>query len=433
MEDINFQNDDFVGVKAAAPSRPSTLRREHLQFAVMLLAMVTMLVTGCGKMGLPPAGPPDVEVAEVVQKDVPITKDWVATLDGFVNAQIRAQVAGLLIKQSYTNGGFVRKGTPLFEIDPRPFQAALDAAQGNLQQAAADLQRAQATLGKEELTVTRYTPLAKQGAISQQELDDAVQADLGAKAQVEAAKAAISTAKAAVENAQLNLSFTRIISPIDGVAGIANSQVGDFVGPQSGTLTSVSTVNPILVNFTVSEQEYLNTKRQIMRMDRSTDLSEDQALRKLEWQLQLTDGTTYSQKGRFYAVDRQIDVKTGAILVQVQFPNPDNFLRPGGFGSISTVVRIQQGALLVPQLAVSELQAGYLVAVVGSDNKATIRSVKMGQKSGNMWIVEEGLKSGERVVAGGVQKVQEGMLVNPKPYHPGLATAENSKRAVTAP
>jgi RND family efflux transporter MFP subunit len=425
MEDINFKNDDFVGVKAAAPSRPSTLRREHLQFAVMLLAVVTMLLTGCGTMGLPPAGPPDVEVVEVAQKDVPITKEWVATLDGFVNAQIRAQVAGLLIKQNYINGGFVKKGQPLFEIDPRPFQAALDAAQGNLQQATADLQRAEATLGKTELDVTRYTPLAKQGAISQQEMDDAVQANLGAKAQAEAAKAAISSAKAAVENAQLNRSFTNIVSPIDGVAGIATAQVGDFVGPQSGALTAVSTLNPILVSFTVSEQEYLDTKRQIAKMGGS----DIQALRSLEWRLRLTDGTTYPQKGIFYALNRQVDVKTGSILVQVQFPNPDSFLRPGGFGSISTTVRIQQGALLVPQRAVSELQAGFLVAVVGSDNKVSIRPVEMGPKSGDMWIVAEGLKPGERVVADGVQKMQEGMVVKPKPYQPGMATAKNSKES----
>jgi membrane fusion protein (multidrug efflux system) len=375
-------------------------------------------------MGLPPAGPPDVEVFEVVQKDVPITKEWVATLDGLVNAQIRAQVTGLLLRQSYTNGAFLSKGATLFEIDPRPFQAVLDEAKGNLAQAVASLAQARARLGKTEIDVTRYTPLAKESAISQQELDDAVQANLAAKAQVEGAQAAIEGAQAAVEKAQLNLGFTRITSPVDGVAAIASAQVGDLVGPQSPALTTVSTMNPILVNFTASEEEYLKMKRSKVQ-----GVSEIEALRKLEWQLRLTDGTIYPQKGQFYALDRQIDVRTGAILVQVEFPNPGNFLRPGGFGSISTVVRIQQNALLIPQRAVSELQGGYLVAVVASDNKASLRPVKMGPKSGDMWIVEEGLKRGERVVAEGVQKVQEGAQVNPKPYQASSLAEENSSSA----
>ncbi|HKM89160.1 MAG TPA: efflux RND transporter periplasmic adaptor subunit [Candidatus Acidoferrales bacterium] len=373
-------------------------------------------------MGLPPAGPPDVEVVEVIQKDVPITKEWVATLNGLVNAQIRAQVTGILLKQEYTNGAVVKKGSPLFLIDPRPFQATLDQATANLQQAKASLDKAKAQLGKTQLDVDRYTPLAKESAISQQELDDAVQANLAAKAQVEEAKAAIEAAQAAVESARLNLGFTSITSPIDGVTAISTAQVGDYVGPQSGTLTTVSTLNPILVNFTPSEQEYLTAMREAMKFG----LSEDQAMHKFEWKLQLTDGSIYPQTGRFYALDRQVDVRTGAVLVQVEFPNPGNFLRPGGFGRISSVVRMQQGALLVPQRAVSESQGGYLVAFVGSDNKASIRSVKMGEKTGGMWIVTEGLKAGERVVAEGVQKVQDGELVNPKPYKPAVAPGTDS-------
>jgi membrane fusion protein (multidrug efflux system) len=401
------------------------MQRKQMKFAVTVLAVGTMLSTGCGKMGLPPAGPPDVEVVEVVQRDVPITKDWVATLDGLVNAQIRAQVTGLLLKQSYVNGAFVRKGAPLFQIDPRPFQAALDQAKGNLQEAIASLNQARAKLGKTEIDVARYTPLAKQSAISQQELDDAVQADLAAKAQVEGAQAGIAGAQAALEKAQLNLGFTTITSPIDGVAAIATAQVGDLAGPQSGALTTVSTLNPILVNFTASEQEYLNS----MRQSALRDVSEIEALRKLVWKLRLTDGTTYPLTGKFYAFDRQVDVRTGAILVQVQFPNPGNVLRPGGFGSISTVVRIQQNALLVPQRAVSELQGGYLVAVVTSDNKASLRPVKMGLKSGEMWIVDEGLRAGERVVAEGVQHVQEGTEVKPKPYQASSSAHEKTGNA----
>jgi membrane fusion protein (multidrug efflux system) len=391
----------------------------------ILLAVGTALSTGCGKMGLPPAGAPDVEVVEVVQKDVPITKEWVATLDGLVNAQIRAQVTGLLLKQNYTNGAYVKSGVPLFQIDPRPFQATLDQAKGDLEQAKASLAVARARLGKTEIDVTRYTPLAKESAISQQELDDALQADLAAKAQVEGAQAAIDGAQAAVEKAQLNLSFTNIISPINGVAAIANAQVGDLVGPQGAPLTSVSTLNPILANLTISEQEYLNAMRQIAK----EDISEDAQLRKLEWQLRLTDGSIYRLKGQFYAVDRQIDVRTGAILVQVQFSNPNSVLRPGGFGRISTVVRIQKNALLVPQRAVSELQGGFRVAVVGSDNKVSIRPVKMGQKIGDMWIIDEGLKQGERVVAEGVQKVQEGTEVKPKPYQSSSLGQEKSGSA----
>jgi membrane fusion protein (multidrug efflux system) len=388
------------------------MRKKKMEFAKSLLAVVAMLSVGCGKMGLPPAGPPDVEVVEVAQKDVPITKEWVATLDGLVNAQIRAQVAGLLLKQSYANGGLVRTGAPLFEIDPRPFQAALNQAKGNLEEAKANLQQAQARLGKTQIDVTRYTPLAKESAISQQELDDAVQANLAAKAAVEGAQAAIAGARAAVENAQLNLGFTRIVAPIDGVAAISTAQVGDLVGPQSGALTSVSTLDPILANFTVSEEEYLNAMRQIVK----GNVTESEALRKLVWTLKLTDGSIYPHKGQFHALNRQVDIRTGTIQVQVQFPNPGSILRPGGFGGVSTVVRIQKNAMLVPQRAVSELQGGFLVAVVAEDNKTSIRPVKMGSKAGDMWIIDEGLKPGDRVVAEGVQKVKDGTQVNPKPY-----------------
>jgi membrane fusion protein, multidrug efflux system len=379
--------------------------------AAILAVAIAYFPLGCGSEQAPPA-PPSVEVVEVAQKDVPIVRKWVATLDGSVNAQIRAQVTGLLLKQNYTNGAFVKAGVPLFEIDPRPFQATLDQANGNLQQANANLQRAQAQLGKTSLDVARYTPLAKESAISQQELDDAVQADLAAKAQVDQGKAAIESARAAVESARLNLGFTRVVSPIDGVASISTAQVGDFVGPQSGVLTTVSTVDPILASITPSEQEYLAAVDWAGRQN----VTDDSLLRKLEWRLTLSDGTDFPRTGTFYAIDRQVDVKTGAILVQIRFPNPGNVLRPGGFGNISTITRVQRNALLLPQRAVTELQGGYLVAVIGSDNKASIRPVKMGQKVGGWWIVDEGLKPGERVVAEGIQQVQEGTLVNPKPY-----------------
>lgn len=403
------------------------MKAKPLRFALALLAQ-TMWLSGCETKQQAAPGPPLVEFIEVAQKDVPVSKEWVATLDGFVNAQIRAQVKGLLVKQSYANGAFVSKDSALFEIDPRPFQAALDQASANLEQAQANLHRAEAQLGKTELDVSRYTPLAKESAISQQELDDAIQANLGAKAQVEQAKAAIASARAAEESAKLDLSFTKIVSPIDGVAAIATAQIGDFVSPSGEPLTAVSTINPILVNFTASEQEYLNAMKQAAALGGD----EHAILNKLEWQLRLSDGTIYPYKGHFNALDRQVDVRTGAILVKVAFPNPGNVLRPGGFGSISTVVRIQKNALLIPQRAVSELQGGYLVAVIGNDNKVNIRPIKVGPRVDTMWIVNEGLKPGDRIVAEGMQKVREGMEVQPKPFQQGSET-ERPKVAFNTP
>jgi len=405
-------------------------RKRTLAWA--LFATIAILLSACGKKEQASA-PPAVEVVTVVQKDVPITREWVATLDGYVNAQIRAQVAGLLLKQTYTNGAYVKKGTPLLEIDPRPFQAALDQAKGELEQAKANLQRAQAQLDKTKLDVARYTPLAKESAISQQELDDAIQANLASKAQVEQEKAGIETANAKVESARLNLTFTQIVSPIDGIAAIATAQVGDFVNPQTGSLTTVSTVDPILATITPSEQEYLRSVQELTRRRAgNTSLRDEESLlRTLEFQLKLTDGSIFPRKGTFYAINRQIDVKTGAIQVQIKFPNPGNVLRPGGFGSVSTVTRIQQGALLVPQRAVTELQGGYMVALVDHDNKATLRPVKMGEKVGGWWVVEDGLKPGDRVVAEGTQQVQDGMRVTPKPYQENASAEKTAKGSGT--
>lgn len=394
-----------------------------------------LLSTACNKkQQTVQAAPPDVEVTTVVQKDVPITKEWVATMDGFVNAQIRAQVSGYLQKQLYTNGAAVAKGTPLFLIDPRPFQAAVEQAQGNVQeakgklaQAEGDLQKAQAQLGKTENDVRMYTPLAKEKAVSQQELDDAVQSNLAAKAQVEANKATIEAAKAsivaasaALDTAKLNLDFTTITSPVDGIAAIATAQVGDLVSPQSGALTTVSTINPILVNFTPSETEYLAVVNQIGASPGSID----DAAKKLVFNLQLANGTTYPQTGRLYAINREITVTTGTILVQVAFPNPRNVLRPGGFGKISTVARIQHGALLVPPRSVSDVQGTYLMAVVGNDDKVTIRPVTPGSRAGSMLIIDNGLKPGDRIVVEGIQKVKEGVRVTPKPYSPDVEDAK---------
>jgi len=405
---VSKQDDPLSRRNHALVERLGAKERLGLPGIVVCLAVLALTACGPKEQAAPPP-PPDVEVVSVVQQDVPVVKEWVATFDGKVNAQVRAQVTGYLLKQSYSNGAFVQKGAPLFQIDPKPFQAALDGARGSLAVAQGDLARAQAQLGKTEQDVARYTPLAREQAISQQELDDAVQANLAAKAQVQSANAAIDAAKAAVDTAQLNLNFTNIVSPVDGIAAIAIAQVGDLVGPQSPALTTVSTINPILVDFTPSEQEYLTAMK-------VTGGNEAEVRRRLDFKLTLADGSIYPQTGSLYAVNREVDVRTGAVLVQASFPNPGNLLRPGGFARISAVTRIQEGALLVPQRAVNELQGGYLVAVVGDDNKVSLRPVKVGGSTGTMWIVAEGLKPGERVIAEGTQKVRDGMVVNPKPF-----------------
>jgi len=329
----------------------------------------------------------------VIQRDVPVYHEWVATLDGFVNAQIQPQVSGYLIKQDYQEGALVRKNQVLFRIDPRPFEAVLDQAKAQLAQAAAQL-------GKTDLDVQHDTPLAKEKAIAQSQLDNDIQANLAAKATVQAGRAA-------VVQAELNLEFTNVRSLIDGFAGIANGQVGNLVGPQT-VLTTVSQLNPIKVYFVASEQQYLAFVKR-----NPTVASREATERKLELELVLADGSTYSRKGKFYAVDRQVDIQTGAIRLASLFPNPDNVLRPGQYGRVRFVSYIRPGALLVPQRSIVELQGNYLVAVVGNDNKVTVRTVKVGERTGALWIVDEGLKPGERVVFEGVQKARDGMVVNP--------------------
>jgi len=367
--------------------------------------------------GAPPS--PEVEVVQVEQKDVPIFGEWIGTLDGFTNADVRAQVTGYLMRQGYQEGAFVKQGQLLFQIDPRPFQAALDQAEGQLAQAKANLANARAQQGRTQLDVDRYTPLAKEQAASQQDLDNSVQNNLAAKATVQTAEAQIKTDEAAVETAKINLDFTRLIAPIDGIAGQAQLQVGALVNPSSGPVTSVSTVDPIKVFFTVSESEYLDWNKRF-----PTDTTREAADKSLRLQLILADGSTYPRDGTFYFADRQVNVGTGAIRIAGLFPNPGNILRPGGYGRIRTAVRVQKDALLVPQRAVSELQGAYQVAVVDGENKVSIRTVKVGDRVGSLWIIADGLKPGERVVAEGVQKVQPGAQVKPKPYVPDNPTAQ---------
>jgi RND family efflux transporter MFP subunit len=361
--------------------------------------------------GAKPDSPLDVEVVQVEQKDVPIFGEWIGTLDGFTNADVRAQVTGYLLKQGYQEGAFVRKGQLLFEIDPRPFQAALDQAQGQLAQAKAQLANDVAVQGRTQLDVEKYEPLAKEQAASQQDLDNAVQNNLAAKATVQTAEAQIKSAEAAVETARINLEFTRLVAPIDGIAGQAQLQVGALVNLGSGPVTSVSTVDPIKVFFTVGEPQYLAWRQRF-----PTEATRQTAIENLRLELILADGSTYEHPGKFFFADRQVNESTGAIRIAGVFPNPGNILRPGGYGKVRAVVRIQQGALLVPQRAVSELQGSYQVAIVGDDDKVNIRPVKVGDRIGNQWVIAEGLKPGERVVAEGVQKVRPGLQVNPRPF-----------------
>jgi len=352
--------------------------------------------------------PPVVEVIQVGQKDVPIYGEWIGTLDGLVNADVRAQVTGYLLKQGYQEGAFVRKGTLLFQIDPRPFQAALDQAEGQLQQAEAMLANAKAVQGRTELDVKRYTPLAREQAASQQDLDNAVQNNLAALATVETAKAQIKTDEAEVETSKINLDFASLVAPIDGIAGQAQLQVGALVTPASGTVTSISTVDPIKVYFTVGEPQYLAWRKRF-----PSETSREAADKALRLQLILADGSTYEHEGQFYFADRQVDEGTGAIRLAGLFPNPNNILRPGGYAKVRAIIRMQPGALLVPQRAVSELQGGYQVAVVGADNKVAIRTVQISDTYGSERIVTAGLNPGERVVVEGIQKVRPGMEVNP--------------------
>jgi membrane fusion protein, multidrug efflux system len=374
------------------------------------IVAVLLVLAGCGKSEQPEPRPPELEVVQVEQKDVPISKEWVGTLDGLVNAQIRPQVTGYLLRRTYQEGSFVKKGQLLFEIDPRTFQAALDQTKAQLANAEQQLAQAEANQVKAELDVNRYVPLVKEQAVTQQDLDNAVQANLAAQAQVRAGKAQIDAAKAQVAAAQLNLGFTKIVSLIDGIAGVAQAQIGDLVGPTT-LLTTVSTVDPIKVYFPVSERGYLDYVKE------NPDAAKRAAREKeLALQLILADGSLYPHKGNFSFADRQVDVKTGTLRLEGLFPNPGNILRPGQFARVRAITTTKKGALLVPQRAITELQGGYQVAVVGNDNKVSIRPVKVGERVGTEWIVDEGLKPGERVVAEGTQRAKAGMTVNPKPF-----------------
>jgi RND family efflux transporter MFP subunit len=367
----------------------------HAFLPAVLALGAALVVNGCAAKAPAAMAPASVSVVRVIQKDVSLSGDWVATLDGFTTAQIQPEVSGYLVKQDYQEGSFVHQGEVLFEIDPRPFQATLDQAKGQLAQA-------NAQLGLATINVNRDTPVAKLHAIPQSQLDNDIQAKL-------AAEAAVQTGEAVVEQAELNLGFTKVRSLIDGIAGIAQTQIGSLVG-NTTILTVVSKVDPIKAYFPISEQEYLRIADKI-----SGTVNLLSSARPVALELVLSDGRTYTQKGKIIFADRQVDPQLGTIRVVGTFPNPGNILRPGQFGRVRTVTDVKTDALLVPQRAVTELQGNYQVATVGDDGKVAVRKVSVGEKTGTMWIIAEGLKPGDQVITEGLQKVADGLVVRPVP------------------
>jgi RND family efflux transporter MFP subunit len=402
--------------------------------AVFVIVAIVLIAVSRGKSvaASTPPPPPEVQVASVEQRDLPVRREWIGTLNGLVNAAINAEVTGYLLRQDYAEGSFVHQGQLLFEIDPRPFQAAVDQAAGQLAQSQAQLAQAKAVLvqaqaqllsaeanqQKSQLDEEKYKPLFEDKAVTRQDLDNSVKTNqsnvalVGAakaqvetsKAQIEAAAAAVKASEANLETTKVNLSFTRLTSLIDGIAGTATVQVGNLVSPSSPAVTTVSTLDPVKAVFTVSEQEYLS-------------LARADALHRLQLKLILADGSTHPHDGRFSFADRQVDPSTGAIQMTALFPNPGNILRPGQYAMVRAVTGENKGALLVPQPAVTELQGGYEVVVVGGDNKVATRQVQVGERVGTMWVITSGVQAGDRVVVEGQQKVRSGARVQPKPYH----------------
>jgi RND family efflux transporter MFP subunit len=399
------------------------LRSHPLRSRFLLLTLLASLsFSGCSadspktsQAGAPP--PPTVQVATVQQRDVALASEWIATMDGFVNSQIQPHVTGYLIKQNYREGSVVHKGELLFEIDPRPFQATLDQSKAQLGQAQAQVVQAQAQLAKTAQDVTRDTPLAEAKAIAQSQMDDDLQAKNGAAASVASFQAGVVAAKAAVEQAELNLSYTKIVSLVDGVAGIALAQVGDLVSPTT-VLTSVSQVDPIKVYFPMGEQDYL--KAQKVRI--SGKAGQVLPLEGVPLTLLLADGSTYPHPGKVLWTDRQVDTSTGTIRVAASFPNPSGVLRPGEYGRVRAVTENRHNAILVPQAGVTELQGTYQAAVVGADNKVTIQNIQVGSQVGADWIVTQGINPGDRVIVGGMQYARPGATVTPVPVPATTAT-----------
>ena len=368
-----------------------------LRIAAALLLGIT---SGCSRKAEQVAPPtPEVLVTTVMPKDVPVLKEGVATLEGFITANINAQVQGYIISRDYKEGSLVKKGDLLFQIDPRPFEATLDQAKGNLAVA-------QSNRTKADADVKRAIKLFQEKVISDQERDTYINAANSTKANVQAAEAA-------VRQAEVNLGYTKIIAPIDGIVGIATAHVGDLVGPGTGPLTTISQVDPIKTAVNVGEQSFTE-----FITDHPDPDERERYLQGLEFDLRLADGNPYPHKGKFYAEDRNLDTKTGSIRMEFTFPNPGNRLRPGQFGKVVAVIKVAKGALVIPEQAVTELQGNRLVAVVDSENKIAMRPVKLGERSGGMWQVIDGVKQGEKVVVQGLMKVPPGSTVTVKEWTP---------------
>jgi membrane fusion protein (multidrug efflux system) len=371
----------------------------------LLFAFLLLLATlaGCSsKEDKPAPPPPGVTVTPVVKKDVEIQQEWVGSMLGNIDADIRPKVDGFLLKRLYTEGSYVKKGQPLFELDSRQTQASVEQAKGKLEIARASLAQAQ-------IDVRRYTPLVAQRAISQAELDKALSMERGTKAEVEADQAVL-------DNANLNLGWTTVTSPISGIAGISKVGVGDLMTPIT-VMTTISNVEPINIDFSIAEQDYLRFQRE--KSGRAAGRS---------LQLILGDGTVYPQRGHALLVNREVDSRTGTIQVRAEFPNPGNVLRPGQYARIRAVTEVRKDALLIPQRAVAELQGVYQVGLVGPDNKVTVKAVNLGPQVADSWVVESGLRAGDNVIVDGLQRVRNGMTVAPTPFKDTQANAQNGEK-----
>jgi membrane fusion protein, multidrug efflux system len=397
---------ESIGQVSSTQSVPLCLvpsvEARHLAY-LLCVALVTLL-SGCSKKSSPAynLGPQEVLVTDVIKRDVPVVREWIGSLDGSVNADIRARISGYVVSQNYKEGTLVHQGDLLFQIDSSTYEAALEQAKSAVAQSEANQLQA-------EQTEKRETQLFEQKVESAQNRDNAVQANVAAKAEVKAQQAAL-------RQAEINLQFTKIVAPVTGIAGIANPGIGDLVGPSDAQpLMTMSTVDPIKVYLKISEQDYLKFAKRVEGSRKAGEAAPPA-------EIILADGTLYPHQGKFSAVDREVDQQTGTIRLAILFPNPENILRPGGFVRVQVTVRVIVGALLVPQRAVNELQTSYEVAVLTGENKVETRSVKVGDRVGMLWVIEEGIKPDDRVIVEGAQKVRNGELVKPMPWTPSAVT-----------